>query len=288
MRCCRHPPPDAEATAGPPRPAAAHPRPASAPAPGGAEAPPRPGAARGRAEAEAAAAAGPARARGRRGAAARAARAAPRLAEAWRGARAELRAAVREFARGLAAEGRGTRRLTSEMLCLMAAVLVLQVALVGFVALAYYDSCRSRPEIDPARRGADMREWSSGLLLGCCSEPRVLFWSLACPCVRWADSMHTVGIMSFWCALWLSTLAVLMTELTFGIFGVAVIAGLFYFRQRLRRRFKMESSASTYAADCLALCCCLPCALAQDARHVEEGCLVGDPAIALHLEFLDG
>merc|ERR1711879_1076166 len=88
------------------------------------------------------------------------------------------------------------------------------------------------------------------------------------------------GIMNFWAAFWLSMACIVLTELTEGLFWWLVLVGLVYFRHRLRKKFKMDTVGGlTHAADFFRFCFCLPCSVAQDARHVEDACKADHPAV---------
>mmetsp|Transcript_10251 Transcript_10251/g.32481 ORF Transcript_10251/g.32481 Transcript_10251/m.32481 type:complete len:245 (+) Transcript_10251:2-736(+) len=179
-------------------------------------------------------------------------------------------------AKPLVVEGRDD---TAQLIAFALFSIVVQAILGSLVAHAYIDTCRTQPEVDPSKRGTDLSKWSSGLF-ALWRDPKVCFCACLCPCVRWADNLHTLGIMSFWAAFWLSMACVVLMELTYGLVWCFVLLGLVYFRHRLRRKFKMESGGFLiYAGDFGRYCCCMPCTIAQDARHIEEACRSNHSAV---------
>lgn len=173
------------------------------------------------------------------------------------------------------------REETAQLIAFIIFTLIVQAVLGCLVAHTYMDTYRVQPEVDMEKRGSDLSQWSSWLLCDLSTEPRILLASCFCPCLRWADNMHTMGIMSFWAAFWLSTACVFLTELTYGFFWLFVVLGLTSFRQRLRKQFRMErhGTCCVQAADFFRYLCCLPCTLAQDARQVEDACRADHPAV---------
>jgi len=171
-----------------------------------------------------------------------------------------------------------------QLIMLIVCSMLIQVILFGIVGQVYQESAMDvLPEVNHAKRGSDFSHWRTPLLMGFCLETTIGCWSCCFPCARWADSLQKVGVMSFWPALWLCAVGVLLTEATDGLFLVVVLAMLVYFRQRFRRTFKMASGTFvTVVGDFLSLALCLPCAVAQDARQVEEACAAGDAAVVPH------
>lgn len=172
------------------------------------------------------------------------------------------------------------RENTAQLVAFVLFSIAVQVILGALIAHTYLDVIRVQQGVDESKRGTDLSRWSSGLVLDFWCDSKIYCLACFCPCVRWADSLHTLGIMSFWAAFWLSIACVVLTELTEGLFWWMLLVGLVYFRHRLRRKFKMEACGSwTQIADFLRYCFCLPCTLAQDARHIEEACRAEHPAV---------
>lgn len=167
---------------------------------------------------------------------------------------------------------------TTCVIALAMLTILVQGILATLVAQFYLDGVRDRPEEDGAERKRlpDLGQWSSSLVLDWCQDPKICFWSCFCPCIRWADTLDTMGIMGFWSAFSLSVTTTLLTEITYGLSWWMLLLGLVYFRRRFRKKFKMDTTTyCVQAADCLGLCCCLPCALAQEARHAQAALRAG-------------
>jgi len=171
-----------------------------------------------------------------------------------------------------------------QVVMLVLCTMLVQIIFLGIIGQVYQEAVMDvLPEVRHAKRGLDFSQWRSPLVLDFCNEPVIGLWSCCFPCVRWADSLQKVGIMSYWPALWLCVVGILLTEATDGLCLCLVLGMLVYFRQRLRKVFKMASSSwATLAVDCLSSAFCLPCVVAQDARQIEEACAAGDGAVVPH------
>lgn len=133
------------------------------------------------------------------------------------------------------------------------------------------------PEGKPS--DASLSHWKDGCG-DCFEEPGICLWACCCPAIRWADTVDLSGLVRFWVALavflGLSVANAFLGEVLLWAALAVVCAG---FRQEMRRKFGMSQSGSTYVEDCLLYCCCSCCAIAQEARHVEEACRVGHPVV---------
>jgi len=148
------------------------------------------------------------------------------------------------------------------------------------LAACYYRSQKSFPQAISSRSKQDFNDWTSGPF-DICSDARVCCWSCWCPCIRWADNMDMLGILGFWVGLLLFCGLIMLTTVPGGLllWLVAVLLWM-SFRQQLRLKFDMEQSTfRTFAGDCALYCCCWPCAIAQEARHIEEACRAAHPAM---------
>jgi len=129
------------------------------------------------------------------------------------------------------------------------------------------------------------KNWSTGTLdpQAWMAEPWLCFWACCCPAIRWADSMSMLGLLGFWVAFSIFLGLELLNSLTSGVVFYLVLCSVAtYQRQRLREKFDMDhDDAKTVGIDCLWFCCCLPCAVSQEARHVEEAAKQGHPAVDL-------
>lgn len=130
------------------------------------------------------------------------------------------------------------------------------------------------PPVDPTGvevAGADLKRFSSSPF-GCMEDFSICFWAFVCPCIRWADNVSTLNLMGFWSALAMMG----MMEVAYSLTGYVTLMALSalvwtHFRQRMRQMFDMEgqNECSYYAFDCLLYFACMPCAIAQEARHLE-------------------
>ncbi|CAK0871970.1 unnamed protein product [Prorocentrum cordatum] len=145
------------------------------------------------------------------------------------------------------------------------------------------------PAARPRRWGSDAKgkasdeslsQWKDGLC-DCFDEPEICFWACCCPAIRWADTVDLGGLVPFWVALAIYLgLSVGSAFLGEALLWAALAVACAGFRQEMRRKFGMSQSGRTYAEDCLLYCCCSCCAIAQEARHIEEACRVGHPVVA--------
>jgi len=136
-----------------------------------------------------------------------------------------------------------------------------------------YRSQKSFPQAVSSRPEQDFNDWTSGPF-DFVADWSVCCWSCWCPCIRWADNMDMLGILSFWVGLLVFCGLVLLGTVPGGLLFWLVASLLWMsFRQQLRVKFDMEqNNLRTFAGDCLLYCCCWPCAISQEARHIEEAC----------------
>jgi len=148
------------------------------------------------------------------------------------------------------------------------------------LAACVYRSQKSFPQAISSRSKQDFNDWTSGPF-DIHSDLKVCCWSCWCPCIRWADNMDMLGILGFWVGLLLFCGLIILTTVPGGLFLWLVAVLLWMsFRQQLRLKFDMEqSTVRTFLGDCALYCCCWPCAIAQEARHIEEACRAAHPAM---------
>lgn len=128
----------------------------------------------------------------------------------------------------------------------------------------------------------DFSTWTSGPF-DCLQDLKICFWAFLCPCIRWADNVDMVGIAGFWAGLSLFGCFLFFLHSLASAILLWFVASLFSmsFRHELRRRFGMEcDSTDAYCADWALHCCCWPCTVAQEARHLEEAMKAGHMALA--------
>jgi len=157
---------------------------------------------------------------------------------------------------------------------------IIWCTLVAAIA-CFYRSQKAFPRAVSSRPEQDFNDWTSGPF-DVFSEPSVCCWSVCCPCIRWADNMDMLGILGFWVALMLFCGLVLLNTVPAGGLLLWLIASLLWmsFRQQLRLKFDMEQNTlKTFVGDCALYCCCWPCAIAQEARHIEEACRADHKAV---------
>lgn len=148
------------------------------------------------------------------------------------------------------------------------------------LAACVYRSQKQFPQAVSSRSTKDFDDWTSGPF-DFCTDAKVGCWSCWCPCIRWADNMDMLGIVSFWVGLLLFCGLIMLTTIPGGLllWLVAVLLWM-SFRQQTRLKFDMEKSTlRTLIGDCALYCCCWPCAIAQEARHIEEACRAAHPAL---------
>jgi len=151
--------------------------------------------------------------------------------------------------------------------------------LVGFAA-RFYKSNKPRVMALSSRPESDFNDWTSGPF-DMFSDWKVCCWSCWCPCIRWADTMDMLGIVGFWVGLLVFCGLVLLNAVPGGLL-LWFVASLLWmsFRQQLRMKFDMEHNTfKTFMGDWSLYCCCFPCAIAQEARHIEEACRADHKAI---------
>lgn len=147
-------------------------------------------------------------------------------------------------------------------------------------AARFYKSNKPRVMALSSRPESDFNDWTS-TPFDMFSDWKVCCWSCWCPCIRWADTMDMLGIVGFWVGLLVFCGLVLLNALPGGLL-LWFVASLLWmsFRQQLRMKFDMEHNTfRTFMGDWSLYCCCWPCAIAQEARHIEEACRADHKAI---------
>lgn len=168
---------------------------------------------------------------------------------------------------------------------------VLWLILYTSASAYYHHSVRFYAEVDEEMRkeeeakGAnifeDFKDFKSGLF-SCNQYLGITFWSCCCPNIRWADTMSKVNIHDYWKGFWLLTAisCIAWFPLCTPVCFIVTVVYMTYHRQQFRTKFEFyEQGGSSVAKDCLTFACCLPCAVAQEARHTRDACHVGHPAI---------
>lgn len=116
-------------------------------------------------------------------------------------------------------------------------------------------------------RKGDSDEWAVGLLQ-VYEEPKLCLFTCCCGAVRWAETISMSGLMSFFSALMLFVVLTFIGSFSYS--WIIFVGVLTYFRQRLRIEYDLPfGDPLTIAEDCCTYCWCSPCALTQEAIHVE-------------------
>jgi len=127
----------------------------------------------------------------------------------------------------------------------------------------------------------DFQDFRSGLC-DCMAQPDICFWAFLCPGLRWADTMSKLGIHGFWSGFWgLTTMYIIsFFPIATGLCFMIIAAYMAYHRQEFRKVFDFEERGGmTWVTDCFTYCCCMCCAVAQEARQTREAVAVVHPAI---------
>lgn len=107
--------------------------------------------------------------------------------------------------------------------------------------------------------------------------------------IRWADTVRMLGALSFTsalitfgvvCDLGTICLELLPEGVSLPLCLLLVLPMFIYFRQELRKAFNMKTGPAAIALDCLSYTFCMPCAIVQDARQVEEAKILGHGAVS--------
>jgi Cys-rich protein (TIGR01571 family) len=150
-------------------------------------------------------------------------------------------------------------------------------ALLACIAAYLYKSTRSWPSVEATDGASALTQWSSGLC-DCFEDPYTCVWACCCPAVRWADTLDMVGMMKFWSAFALCTVLEFVMHLPcLGIVWVILCCVMTSYRQELRGLFQIPRAG--FVVDFALICCCMPCVLAQDARHVNMAAKLGHEAV---------
>jgi Cys-rich protein (TIGR01571 family) len=103
---------------------------------------------------------------------------------------------------------------------------------------------------------------------------KIFFCACCCPALRWADTMHTAGLLSIAAALaFYFGFAFFNQFLLLGTFSMGVLTNalILAFRHQLKERLQLESwTCSSCCMDFLFVCFCPWCAISQEARAVQH------------------
>lgn len=127
-------------------------------------------------------------------------------------------------------------------------------------------------------------DFSSGFtssLFGCFDNMSVCCLTLWCPCIQWAENVSMLQLLGFWVAFWMFIGWMALDHVTGGlVIWMFFAIFLTFFRQQIRDKFDMEKgSHQSMAWDFVSYCCCAPCAICQEARHIELACKAQHKAV---------
>jgi len=166
------------------------------------------------------------------------------------------------------------------------------IQMIFLCCVAYfYRGARHAPSCEPAlvEQSQDFSSWRFGLF-SCFEDWQTCLCACCCSAIRWSDTISLVpGFVTFWTAFVVfivlqyaeSLLVMFSSSNVFTlVFGLLLWGVLVYSRYQLRVRFGMEhGTCGIYIQDCLTYLCCWCCAVAQEARHVEDAIRHGHPAV---------
>lgn len=139
-----------------------------------------------------------------------------------------------------------------------------------FAAIFAYYYRGNRPDWDPVvPPDASAIDWSTGVcdcMRGSCTTNSM---AVFCPAVLWAETVSDAGLHGFWKAFWLYTAGALVSFLPCASPIDAALAT--WDRNELREIFGMPpAGCGTLLCDCVCYCCCPPCMMAQESRHMDS------------------
>lgn len=147
----------------------------------------------------------------------------------------------------------------------LAAVLYLVLAFgVGFCYMQF-----KGPRLTAAS-GYLPEDGFSDAICECGQSWPICIWACFCPCIRWSDTVSQMRFTSFYLSLLIWCGLMLTNALFTGLgFFLVVLLGAWH-RSRIRGYFGLPRTCMTGVQDVIAWICCQPCAIAQEARHVER------------------
>jgi len=149
----------------------------------------------------------------------------------------------------------------------MALAAVLYLVLVFGVAFCYMSF--KGPRLTAAS-GYLPEDGFSDAICECGQSWSICIWACFCPCIRWSDTVSQMRFTSFYLSLLIwSCLALTNWAFTGLGFLLVVLLGAWH-RGRIRGYFGLPRTCMTGIQDVIAWICCQPCAIAQEARHVER------------------
>lgn len=124
-----------------------------------------------------------------------------------------------------------------------------------------------------------------GLCPACLEDPGICLVSILFPTIRWADTIRMAGIHWFSTAFLIIITAYIGMATVNDLLGFGYFAGpgwlipaalMTFYRQQVRAKFGLPQD---WAHDIVAYICCSFCAIAQEARQLEEAYVHRHPAV---------
>lgn len=146
-------------------------------------------------------------------------------------------------------------------------VLVLYLVGIGILTAMYLS-----PTVNLTQNAEDFeflpRDGFSDEIFDCVSQPKIAVASFCCPFARWGDTLSILGLMQFNAAVavWMICGVIDLAYLFPAGVVILVVFGA-YHRSQIRVLYKLPQQS---CCDLVAWIFCIPCAIAQEARHVER------------------
>lgn len=151
--------------------------------------------------------------------------------------------------------------------------------MIAFLMVSFFYR-GSVPKYDE-RSAANPEETFLSGHFGCLSDRSTCLMAFFCPAIRWADTVHMAGVLSFWFAFWILSACYLPSIAFVLIWGLFPLVPLLVARQRLRDKLGLPSGNETWVSDCCFAFWCSCCLIAQEARVVNESYAIGHTAMPL-------
>lgn len=166
-----------------------------------------------------------------------------------------------------------------ESMYLLSLVIGLSYVVIVMIAAAVFQMTRRWPEPVQGMQGKDLRQWSSGPF-DCCEDCQGFVLAFCCTGIRLAESFSMLGLAGFWTVVVMFTLVAAASQFLPFVGLALVIAGIIW-RQTFRKRFDMpgQGECGNFVGDCLLYICCMPCAIAQEARHLDDAARADHEAV---------
>lgn len=159
--------------------------------------------------------------------------------------------------------------------------LVSTVLITTLAAFYFRQEMKVWPEVEPNADPNELKDWSTGGM-ACFSDMPTCLCACCCLPVLWADNTDMVGYLKFWLAFasCLFLRAACAWPAVSGVAYLVMIIMFTMFRRHLRRIFDMPGrDCGGLVCDCCFISCCMSCAIAQEARHIQDASRAGHARI---------